>query len=74
MSAGAEPTLIHLVSITWRTSLVLTDLPDKRALQTSGLPCLLEQPGISRDDGRKPDGTQCLRINIERHYIGFALV
>ena len=28
----------------------------KRALQTSGVPCLLEPPGLSRDDGRRPDG------------------
>ena len=27
-----------------------------RALQTSGVPCLLEQPGRSRHDSRKPDG------------------
>ena len=28
----------------------------KRALQTSGVPCLLEPSSFSRDDGRKPDG------------------
>ena len=28
----------------------------KRPLQASGVPCLLEPPGISRDDRRRPDG------------------
>ena len=28
----------------------------KKALQTSGVPCLLEPQGLSRDDGRRPDG------------------
>ena len=27
----------------------------KRALPTPGVPCLLELPGLSKDDGREPD-------------------
>ena len=32
----------------------------KRALQTSGVPCLLDPPCLSRDDGRRPDGVTML--------------
>ena len=28
----------------------------KRALRTSGVPCPLEPPGLSKHDRRKPDG------------------
>ena len=32
----------------------------KRTLQTLGVPCLQEAPGLSRDVGRKPDGITML--------------
>ena len=62
MSTGAEPNLIHLVSITWYAG---AGRPARHAelngvvktsLQTSGVLCLPEPPGLSRDHGRKLDG------------------